>query len=74
MANKRIEIIVDEDGNAEVEAFGFKGKTCKQTTAFLEAALGEAGDTKRKAEWYLANSDRVRQAAKLGINSKNLCG
>jgi len=74
MTNKRIEITIDSEGNAEIEAFGFKGKSCKETTAFLEEALGKAGDVRKKAEWYLVNSDYVRQTQKFGINSKNLCG
>lgn len=40
------------DGEARVEAKGFKGQKCKKATEFLEKALGTMTDFQKKKEWY----------------------
>jgi len=49
---KTIEIIISPTGQLTVNAAGFQGADCEQATAFLEQALGEAGQKQRKPEWY----------------------
>ena len=43
-------IFVHDDGRVEVEAVGFKGKSCKDATKDLEKALGKAGTPRWKPE------------------------
>lgn len=49
---KTIEIIVSPSGQLTINAAGFAGADCEQATAFLEQALGEAGQKQRKPEWF----------------------
>jgi hypothetical protein len=49
---KIIEIIISPTGQLTINAAGFQGADCEQATAFLEQALGEAGQRQRKPEWY----------------------
>ncbi len=55
-------------GEAKIEAQGFKGKACKDATAFLEKALGQATDFQKKSEWYEENLEKT------GCLNSNLCG
>jgi hypothetical protein len=48
MAMQEIEIIVDEQGNVQVEAKGFSGADCKTLTKAIEEAVGEVTDVKLK--------------------------
>lgn len=49
---KTIIVRINPDGTAEVEAVGFKGKTCEKATAAIEEALGKVTRTKKKPEWH----------------------
>jgi len=55
-------------GECEVEAVGFKGKSCEQATKFLKDTLGKMTDFKRKTEWYEENLKAH------GYIKSNLCG
>jgi len=48
MTNKTIEVIIDLEGNAEVEASGFSDGACLKETEALEDALGVVTGRKRK--------------------------
>lgn len=50
--SKQIVLVIKPDGEITVEAQGFKGRTCKDATRFLEEALGETTEIKYKAEFY----------------------
>jgi hypothetical protein len=42
----QIDVLIDKDGNVEVQPQGFGGSECKKATADLERALGKTtGDT-----------------------------
>lgn len=71
---KRIEILFGPNGEIEIEAFGFKGKNCKEATKFLEQALGTEKDTKKKTEWFLANAESIQKSKQYGYNPAQLCG
>lgn len=72
---KRVEILYGPNGEVVVEAIGFKGKSCKEATKFLEEALGTEIDVKQKIEWHLTNSERIRRTRIHGVgNPSNLCG
>jgi hypothetical protein len=45
----KIEVVVDKDGNATIEGKEFKDASCKQATAALQKALGEADSQARGA-------------------------
>jgi len=47
-----IEIIIDETGNAEVEAKGIIGNACGRFTAPYEKALGLVTEDQKKPEFH----------------------
>jgi len=72
---KKIKVLYGPNGEIQIEALGYKGKSCKEATAFLEKILGEVSDVKEKAEWWIANGREVRKSQeKFGIKLDNLCG
>ena len=74
MSEKMTKITFHKDGTRTVEAIGYQGPSCKKATKYLEDALGLAGDAVRKAEWFLENTESIKQAKKLGVDSTKLCG
>jgi len=49
---KTISVLIDTDGNVEVETTGFAGAECKQATADLERALGKTTDDRVTPEFH----------------------
>jgi hypothetical protein len=49
---KTIDVIIDSDGNVEVQTSGFSGPECKQATADLERALGKVTDDRVTSEYH----------------------
>ena len=49
---KTIDVIIDTDGNIEVQTSGFSGPECKQATADLERALGTVTDDRVTSEYH----------------------
>ena len=76
MSDQRIELIFTDEGEVEIEAQGFKGKGCAEASKFLEEALGaETLEEKKKAEWWLENSESVAfEQRTFGIDTAKLCG
>lgn len=56
---KEIVVTVAPDGGISIDAIGFKGRSCEAATAFLEKALGQAVNSKKKAEFYQTETQRV---------------
>ncbi len=56
-----------ETGEVEIEALGFKGKSCAEATAFLKS-LGATTEFKQKAEWFETNLEEC------GSFNTNFCG
>jgi len=52
MKKKEIIVEVSETGEITIETVGYKGASCEAATKAIEAALGVAGDKKKKPEWY----------------------
>ena len=50
--SQTIEVIIDIDGNIEVQTQGFAGADCKKATADLERSLGKVTDDKVTAEYH----------------------
>ena len=49
---KRVEIIVDPQGNSKVETKGFSGRECVEASKFVEQALGKETASRNTAEFY----------------------
>lgn len=48
---KTVKIILGKDGSIKVEAFGFKGSSCEEATAFLKNLYGEADIIHKASFW-----------------------
>ena len=48
---KRIDIDIGPEGGVSIDAVGFQGPDCEGATAFLEEALGEVTDSRKKPEY-----------------------
>ena len=65
MNNKRtVEVTVSPRGEIAIEAMAFKGADCEKATAYLEEALGVAGQRTKKPEYYQRSRQQHQQ--KLG--------
>jgi hypothetical protein len=53
---KRIEIIVDPQGNTRLETRGFAGAACREASKFLEEALGSRTGETLTAEFHKTDS------------------
>ena len=47
-----IEVIVSPAGDIVIEAVGFKGADCEAATKFLEEALGQIEQRRKKPEFH----------------------
>ncbi len=50
--NIELEITIDEKGNVSYSVNGVKGKSCTETTKFLDEALGEVAKRDFKRDYY----------------------
>ncbi len=62
---KEINVIIDQEGNVEVEVNGAEGKSCLDATTQLEELLGEVEERKfkpefRQVETKVKNQNRLR--------------
>lgn len=62
MTMKRIEAIISEEGEVQLEVHGATGQECEALTADLEKALGKTTDRKRKREFYQRQQTQQQQA------------
>lgn len=51
-----ITIDIDDSGNAQVEAAGVNGASCKDLTRAVEAAIGHVTADQKKPEFYQPQS------------------
>ena len=49
---KIIEIIISTDGHSRIETRGFTGSHCRDSSRFLEAALGKVSSEQLTAEYH----------------------
>ena len=54
---KTIDVIIAPNGSLSIEAVNFQGADCEKATRFLEEALGQVAERKRKPD-YLARATR----------------
>ena len=60
---KQIIVLIDPDGNTEIEVEGMAGRGCKEATKALEEALGVVTKTTNKTNFYrqeVTGADRIR--------------
>lgn len=60
---KQIIVLIDPDGNTQIEVDGLSGPSCKEETKALEEALGIITKTTHKADYYrqeVTSATRVR--------------
>lgn len=50
--SRTIEIIIGLDGSSRIESKGFAGRSCLDSTRFLEEALGVKSKDERTPEFY----------------------
>jgi hypothetical protein len=50
--NIELEITIDEKGNVSYTVNGIKGKSCTESTKFLDEELGEVAKRKFKRDYY----------------------
>jgi hypothetical protein len=67
---KKVEILLGKDGSVRIEAFGFKGGSCEEATAFLDKLFGSMKNTKHKTSYY---EDEIKDNLVDGLPS-GFCG
>lgn len=59
---KRIEITIDENGEIDIEAFGFTGGACvKATQPLRDALIGTPTESIKKPEFYQPDNSQKQQ-------------
>lgn len=58
MDEKKVEITLGKDGSVRVEAFGYKGGSCEEATAFLEKLFGKS-KKKYKPSYYEEDGNTI---------------
>ena len=59
----QVTIIIDAEGQASVEAHGYKGASCKEATAAIERALGVVKDDQKKPEFQQSAAQSAQNRA-----------
>ena len=49
---KKVKILLGKDGSVKVEAFGFKGQSCVEATAFLDKVFPAGKHMDTKSSFY----------------------
>lgn len=52
MVKKSIKVLISPEGEATVEAIGYKGQSCEEATRWIERALGKTLAKKVKPERF----------------------
>ncbi len=64
--DRKITLLVNEDGSVQLEVEGVKGKGCTELTADVEKALGTVTSVKKKAEYHQLGKTESKQQIKGG--------
>ena len=59
---KKIEIIIDANGQSTVETKGFNGSECLEASRFIESALGKQVNQRTTTEFFAAEINRQQTA------------
>ena len=63
---KRIEIVVDPQGNSTVQTKGFAGNECLAASKFIEQALGQQTNQRTTPEFFSVTSTQQQQVGNGG--------
>jgi hypothetical protein len=55
---KQVKVTISPDGEVKVEVNGVKGRSCKDLTKQLEAALGETMGSRKKPDYFVVVGQR----------------
>jgi hypothetical protein len=61
MANKEIEIIIDQDGKLFAEAFNFDGVGCEEAISEITMGVGKTVENKKKNDFYYKQKTNIDQ-------------
>ncbi len=64
--NRTIEIVVTPEGQTTVQTHGFSGSSCRNTSRFIERALGQQTAERLTAEFHQDQSAEQTQQQRLG--------
>ena len=53
---RQIKVDIGPDGAVTIDAVGFRGSDCEEATRFLEDALGDVGERRRKPGYRQASA------------------
>jgi hypothetical protein len=56
MQDRKVTLLIEEDGSVAVEVDGVKGKACTELTAEMEQALGMVTSQDKKAAYHVVGS------------------
>lgn len=60
MQDRKVTLLIEEDGSVQIDVSGVKGKTCTELTADVEKALGVVKNRSCKVEY---NQLSVKESA-----------
>jgi hypothetical protein len=60
--SKRIEILVDAEGNVNLDALGYSGPGCEAALREIEQALGTPTARTKKREYYTKRTEATQRA------------
>lgn len=63
---KEIEVIIDQDGNASIELFGYNGKGCAEVSEKLAKALGKTVNIEKKQDYWKTDT-KIKQKVNRGM-------
>jgi len=63
---QEIHVDIAPDGSLKIDAVGFTGADCEQATHFLEEALGQVAEKRKKPEFWQQRSGRTNQRLHTG--------
>lgn len=64
---KKIEIIIDENGNITIETLGFSGKACVEESQWVKDILGEEIARELKPVYFSTEKEKVTKKRHLPI-------
>ena len=72
MSDKKVVVILGKDGSVKTEAFGFKGSSCQDKTAFLKKVFGEGKETLKPS--YYEESEELGKDLQIDGLPSGWCG
>jgi hypothetical protein len=64
--DRKITMLVNQDGSVQLEVDGVKGSSCTDLTKEVEDALGNVTSRKKKAEYHAISKTETKQQVRGG--------